>query len=148
MQWSEPLKAWRARVGISQEGTAQRMGLSLRQFQEIEAKDGEVRDLHVYAHDMASMHMALDSRYDTSALTPTAVKLVSALASRLTHGDLVRGGVVYGARAPLSQGEYDALLAYERAAGRSLSEHEVEAWAERLRSPPGFQRQVYPTMRG
>lgn len=133
---SEPLRKYRERVGISQLGLSQWMGLSLRQYQDLESGAAPMRDIHRYAHDDASERIALDVRYDTRALTANKVQRIVILGPRLTAEDLARGGLVetHSLWSTMSSQERRVIEEMQTCAGRALSKDELIKLLEVLRA--------------
>ena len=130
----EPLRETRARAGITQNEMATRLGLSLRQYQDLEGGAAPLRELHTLAQDMASMNLALDPEHGTHVLTPTAVKVIDALASRIRPEDRARAGILQDIRSTLSDVEVRFVQEFEdlQRGGLPMSDGELRTLLDSL----------------
>lgn len=119
----EELKEWRKAAGLSQTELGSRIGLSLRQVQEIESGNTPLRTGHQLAVDMASMILA-NEQQDGSKMTMTALKVFTALEPCVTPE--VRARIDFeGVRPVLSNIEVGLISSIENAVGAKLSDAQI-----------------------
>jgi transcriptional regulator with XRE-family HTH domain len=126
------LKELRSRAGESQAVFANRLGLSLRQYIDLEGGATEMRELHRNAAHYLSMKLATE-RKDSSFLTDDALNAFLALEPYIRPEDRARADFK-GVRPVLTPVEEIARQAFERALGRPLIPQEVVDFVSNMRA--------------
>lgn len=125
------LRLLRQQAGLGQAEMAQHMGLSHRQYQEVEGSGEPLRPMHVMAAGAASMALAI-AKEDPGLLTLEALEAVITLAPMIRPQDRARLDFS-GIRPILTEAESAQVRAVEATLGRQLTDAEVMTYLSQLK---------------